>query len=642
MSLDIEKEILNLDEEINNEENQLNELNKLYNQIPQNNFIINKDKEINIKEKINSLTNASNIITKIDEINSAPNPNNKLFLINELFHTEKITNIFLKKFILNKIITEDILKLIEESFLRIKYPIFQGKILMTIYEQLIEENKPELEIIKIYFELFSYLVVDLYQEFPNYGSVNELILKNNNENNKNFAFTELLSEIIFKKIFATIFDAENISDNYLEKEEGKFYADKLNKSDKKKLNKFEKLILYINKAIANTSELILLIGGNQNQINNEKNKINFNKNIMIKYLLSGLYEKLILFLISEKGDFELNNSSILLIILLIHKTQEQMNEFNTNCQYDSLKNITFYDIIKYYSSNTKKEIDIIKYQQKFNEKIINKLKEIIINENIEVNKTEEILENISLMMIDIISLFETFRTHKIFDELLISSFKDILNIFKGIYKNKIDVLFNKNNNILIDHILFTTNLLYNFYLLCNNNFEIFSSRLNLFNQNFKNKIIKDLNAFTQETYELYKDYKLALLNKIKFEKIIHLFNYQNLKEGNDLNDIKNTFNETNDFWNQIKIMLDNIQANKELIRSIINNFTKNFIKELSLIVLNNIEKGDLEGKNLDVLIEKTKFFVENNFMNEDNVDEENKKDILKLYSYLDNLYLNKK
>ena len=66
------------------------------------------------------------------------------------------------------------------------------------------------------------------------------------------------------------------------------------------------------------------------------------------------------------------------------------------------------------------------------------------------------------------------------------------------------------------------------------------------------------------------------------------------------------------------------------------------MKDLSLIVLNNIEKGNLEGNNLAVLIEKTKFFLENNFMSEDNVEDENKKDILKLYSYLDNLYLNKK
>ena len=635
MSFDVEKEILNLDKEITEDENQLNSLNILYNKLPKNSLF--QKPEINIKESINSLINTSNIITKIDKIKQSPNPKEKLFLTSELFRTEKISNKFLKQYIIESLITEDILKLIEESFLSIKYPIFQGKILMTIFDQLNLDNKPELEIIHFYFELYSYLIIDKYEEFPNFGTVNDLIVKNNENNyNKKFEFIEILSEIIFKKILATIF-VESNDDIFIEKEEGKIYINKLNPKEKIILYKFEKIILYINKALANTSELISLTGNqnqNQKEINKEKN---MNKNLMIKFLLSNLFEKIILFLISEKSNLEINNASILLIILLVHKIQEQMDEYNSNYQYDSLNNISFYDLIKYYISNTQKEKDIIKGQKKFNENIINKIKE-----NIEMNKTEEVLQNINLMIKDIISLFETFRTYQIFEELLITSNKKIINIFQEIYKNKIDTLFNKDNNILKDNILSTTNLLYNYYLLCDNNFKIFLSRFDLFDENFKNKISKELNDLIKEIKELYNDYKLALVSKIKFEKIISLFNYQNLKAGNDLNSIKNNFNETNEFWDKIKNILDNIQANKELIKSIVNNITKNFVKDLSIIVLNNIEKGNLEGNNLDVLIEKTKFFLENNFMSEDNVEDENKKDILKLYSYLDNLYLNKK
>ena len=635
MSFDVEKEILNLDKEITEDENQLNSLNILYNKLPKNSLF--QKPEINIKESINSLINTSNIITKIDKIKQSPNPKEKLFLTSELFRTEKISNKFLKQYIIESLITEDILKLIEESFLSIKYPIFQGKILMTIFDQLNLDNKSELEIIHFYFELYSYLIIDKYEEFPNFGTVNDLIVKNNENNyNKKFEFIEILSEIIFKKILATIF-VESNDDIFIEKEEGKIYINKLNQNEKKVLYKFEKIILYINKALANTSELISLTGNqnqNQKEINKEKN---MNKNLMIKFLLSNLFEKIILFLISEKSNLEINNSSILLIILLVHKIQEQMDEYNSNYQYDSLNNISFYDLIKYCISNTQKEKDIIKGQKKFNENIINKIKE-----NIEMNKTEEVLQNINLMIKDIISLFETFRTYQIFEELLITSNKKIINIFQEIYKNKIDTLFNKDNNILKDNILSTTNLLYNYYLLCDNNFKIFLSRFDLFDENFKNKISKELNDLIKEINELYNDYKLALVSKIKFEKIISLFNYQNLKAGNDLNSIKNNFNETNEFWDKIKNILDNIQANKELIKSIVNNITKNFVKDLSIIVLNNIEKGNLEGNNLDVLIEKTKFFLENNFMSEDNVEDENKKDILKLYSYLDNLYLNKK
>ena len=643
MSFDLDKEILELDKEINVEDNQLNDLNKLYNQFPKDNYINNKKGEKNIKDTLKSLNNIASIITDIDKIKESTNSQDKLFLLSSLFKQEKISNLFIKKNIINKLISEDILKIIEESFLNIKYPIFNGKILMTAYDQLIIDNKSDLEIISSYFELFSCLVTDFYKEFANYGAVNDLIIQNNENNYSNkIKFLEILPEIIFKKIFVTIFQESKDNDIYTQKEEGKLYYDKLSKNEKKLLNLFENLILYIDKAITNTSELISLIA-NQMEINEEKNKINLNKNIMIKYILNNLMEKLILFLISEKSNLEINNNtSILLMILLIHKTNEQMNEYNNNYQYDSLKNISLYDFIKYYISNTSTEENIIKGQKKFNENIINKLKEKIQENNYELNKTEDIVENINLMVKDIISIFEVFRSYKIIKELLMSSCKEILNIFKTIYKAKIDFLFNKNNTISIEHILFITNLLYNIDLTLNNEFDSFLARINLFEENYKNTIAKELNNFIQETKELYNDFKIALLSKIKFEQLINLYNYKNLKEGNDLNDIKKAFNEINEYYNKIKTVLDNIQANKILVKSIINDVAKNFIKELTLIVLNNIEKGDLEENNLDILIEKTKLFAENNFMNEDNVDDDIKKDIFKLNSYLDNLYLNKK
>ena len=643
MSFDLDKEILELDKEINVEDNQLNDLNKLYNQFPKNNYINNKKGEKNIKDTLKSLNNIASIITDIDKIKESTNSQDKLFLLSSLFKQEKISNLFIKKNIINKLISEDILKIIEESFLNIKYPIFNGKILMTAYDQLIIDNKSDLEIISSYFELFSCLVTDFYKEFANYGAVNDLIIQNNENNYSNkIKFLEILPEIIFKKIFVTIFQESKDNDIYMQKEEGKLYYDKLSRSEKKMLNLFENIILYIDKAITNTSELISLIA-NQMEINEEKNKINLNKNIMIKYILNNLMEKLILFLISEKSNLEINNNtSILLMILLIHKTNEQMNEYNNNYQYDSLKNISLYDFIKYYISNTSTEENIIKGQKKFNENIINKLKEKIQENNYELNKTEDIVENINLMVKDIISIFEVFRSYKIIKELLMSSCKEILNIFKTIYKAKIDFLFNKNNTISIEHILFITNLLYNIDLTLNNEFDSFLARINLFEENYKNTIAKELNNFIQETKELHNDFKIALLSKIKFEQLINLYNYKNLKEGNDLNDIKKAFNEINEYYNKIKTVLDNIQANKILVKSIINDVAKNFIKELTLIVLNNIEKGDLEENNLDILIEKTKLFAENNFMNEDNVDDDIKKDIFKLNSYLDNLYLNKK
>ena len=119
MSFELEKEIFNLEEGIAKEENELNTINILYNKIPKKDNNINQ-KEENIKEKIESLINTSNIISKIDEINEAPNPKDKLYLLNELFHKELISNPVLKKYFINNLLNNDILKLIEESFLNIK------------------------------------------------------------------------------------------------------------------------------------------------------------------------------------------------------------------------------------------------------------------------------------------------------------------------------------------------------------------------------------------------------------------------------------------------------------------------------------------------------------------------------------------
>ena len=638
MSFDLEKEILNLEEEINEDETQLNNINKLYDKIPKEKFFNNKNNEKNIKEKINSLISTSNIITKLEKINDISNPIEKLNSIISLFKTETISNSFLKKYIINELVTNDILKLIEESLLNIKYPIFQGKILMTIFEQINNDKRQDIEILSLYFQLYSILVTDMYKEFTNFNRVDELIKKNSENNNiKKCKFIEILSEFIFKKILATIFDEKNEEINTeIQRGDENSCIKKLNPEDKKIYYKYEKLILYINKAISNTSELISLISS---QINGENRENNMIKNIMMKFFISNLFEKVILFSLSEKSSFEINNSSRLLIVLLINKTNEQMNEFNNSYKYDSLNNISFYDFISYYTSKTEKEKDIIKGQKDFIENIVQYLKKDILNEKIiELNKTEEILEYFSLIIKDIISIFETFRTKEIIDKLLKTSCQNVLNIFKDVYQNKIYALQNK---IKIENILFMTNLLYNFSLICSNEFDFFLERINSYDEAFKNDIKDILDNFKKEVKDLYKNYKGELLLLIKFEKIIQLFNYQNLKEGNSSENIKNTFDEENKFWLNINITFDKIQANKDLVKNVIGNAAKNLIKDLSNIVLNNIEKSDIEGKNLDVLIEKTKFFLENNFKDED-IDEESQKNKIKLFSYLDNLYMNKK
>ena len=88
--------------------------------------------------------------------------------------------------------------------------------------------------------------------------------------------------------------------------------------------------------------------------------------------------------------------------------------------------------------------------------------------------------------------------------------------------------------------------------------------------------------------------------------------------------------------------MNKIKANRKIYKYIETEVVKCFINSLIKKALNNIEKDDIKGKNLDILIDKTKFFIEDNFLTDENViSEENEKDIKKLYSYLDNLFMNK-
>ena len=633
MSYSLDKDILKLEEEIKAEENKLTKVNILINKLPKKNDINKKGTESS-QMNLELLMNISDIIVKIDKLNEIENPIEKLYELNSLFQSQKIPNLFLKKMILNKMINDDILKIIEESLFNIKYPLFQGKHLMSNFEQLGIDNKKDLEILASYFEIYSQIAQDLYQEFPNYGVNNDLIIKNNKNDNENekLNFTELLIEFLYRKILLTIFDDKNNNLNVIN-DDDLAYKNELDSNEKNLLNKYEKLISYLNKAISNTSELFSLI------INQNNNNKNLNKNIFIRYIISNLSEKLILFFFSEKASFDIDNSSMLFIILLIQKTNEQMDEFNKNYQYNSFNNISFHDFIKYYINNNQTEIDIINRQKQFDNEIISKLKKNMIDsKNIEINRTEEFLEYINLIIKDIIGLFETFRNFNIIKDLLIFSCSEILKIFDDFYNKQLSLLTSKTASL--EEILFLANLLFNFLNLCNNEFNSFIERINLYN--FKEKIKDTLAKFNNKVDNTYKNFQYLILDKIKFDKIIILYRYENLKKGYNLDHIKNIFNEENNFWINVRIILDKIKASKEIINYIMNSASKAFVKDLSKCVLNDIEKGDIEGKNLDVLIDKTKYFLENNFINEDIIDEENQKNIIKLYSYLDNLYLNKK
>ena len=341
MSFDINKEISKISKDLNEDENELNHFNSIYNQIPKN-ILNNPQKENNSKNKLDSLINTFEIITKIDKIKEEENPIQKLHLLKSLFLTNNVSNTDLRQIIISKLITEDILKNIEQSLFNINYPMFNGKMLMTIYEQLNTTNKNDLEIISLYFEIYSYISNDIYKEFPNYGAINTLLLKNK-DNDKQFYFMDMISEFLFKKVLATIFYNENKNNNnYIQNQnEMPGYLKKLSNQEKNFLYKYEQLISYLNKIISNTSELFSIIINKANE--DKKKEFKFNRDITLKNIISCLMEKIIIFLTSEKSPLDLSNRSSLLVILLIQKTNEQVIEFIKNYQYDSFKNISLYD-----------------------------------------------------------------------------------------------------------------------------------------------------------------------------------------------------------------------------------------------------------------------------------------------------------
>lgn len=640
MSFDINKEISKISKDLNEDENQLNQLYSIYNQIPKN-ILNNPQKENNSKNKLEALINTFDAITKIDKIKEEENPINKLYLLKSLFFSNIISNTDLKQIIISKLINEDIIKNIEQSLFNINYPMFNGKILMSEYEQLNTTNKNDLEIISLYFEIYSYISNDVYKEFPNYGAINTLILKNK-DNNKNFYFMDMIAEFLFKKILATIFYNENKNNNnIINQNDMPGYLKKLANQEKNFLYKYEKLISYLDKSISNTSELFSIIINKSNE-DNKKKEFQFNKNTALKNIISCLMEKIIIFLTCEKSPLDLSNSSSLLIILLIQKTNEQVIEYIKNYQYDSFKNFSLYDYIKFYISDNSHEL--IKKQKDFNKDIILKLKEYISKEQeSKTYKTEDLLDYINMIIKDIFSIYEAFRTYSIIDELLMPSLNEIFFIFKNYYDSESNFGINKKN-LSLDNNLFLINLLYNYLNICSNEFDfILKKRINLYEKSIIDKMTETFTDFKNEINELFNDYSTYTLDKIRFDKIVRLYDYENLQKGNNIEDIKNIFNEENDFWFKIKIILHKIKADRKIYKYVETDVVKLFVDSLSQKVLNNIERSEIEGKNLDILIDKTKFFIEDNFLTDENeITEENKKKIQKLFSYLDNMFMNKK
>ena len=626
MSFDLAKEISYISKDIKEDEKQLKKLNSVYDQIPKNIIINNEKNDQNSKNNLDSLNNSFNIIEQIDKIKESDNPKDKLHSLKTLFTKTKISNPYLKQLITTSLISEKIIKNIEEILLKINYPMFNGKILMTIFDQLNIDNKEDIELLSLYLEIFAYISIDTYKEFDNYGTINKLILKSKENMENKFDYMEIISDILYKKILITIFDSNtNKNNNIINNEnEMKGYMKKLTNREKNILYIYEKLISYLNKSISNTMELFSLIINKENE--NNKNKLQINKIKAVKYIMNSLFEKIILFLTSDKTPLDISNCSSLLIILLIQKTNEQANEFMKNYQYDSFKNVSLYDFIKYYINDNSTQLK--NRQKEFNDNIIIKLKENLINQqDLNTYKTEELTDEITMIIKDIFSIYEIFRTYQILEDLLKPALNDIL------------IILSVKGDSLEDN-LFIGNLLYNYLTICSNEFNNYIERIDMYEKSIIDKTSKIFNDMKSKINDIFKDFIDFITNEIQFEKIIKLYNYENLKEGNNIEIINNIFIEENNFWFKIKTILDKIKADRKIYKYIETEVTKIFVENLSKKILNDIEKGGIEGQNLDILIEQTKYFIENNFISDENeISEDNKNNIQKLYSYLDNLFI---
>ena len=643
MSFDLSKDISIIEKDLKEDEKQLQKINDVVQKIPKNvidNYI--REKNNTTQQNLDDFQNTLNIINKLEEINNTQPLSKKLILLKELFEKNKITNPEIKKLICNNSITEDDIKLIEKSILNINYPIFEGKILMTIYEELNTENKEDLLIFKTYFEICTFLVSDVYKEFPNYGSMSEIIKKITNVNLK-INFVEMLPEFLYKKILATIFynktDDLKIDNENNEKKEKKNadndlapYKQKLSENEFKILTEYETLISYILKSIENTSELLTMLIDKNPSI----------KNLLLKNIISNLLEKMVLFFTSEKSPMNLSNVSTLLLILLIGKSNELNNEFINNYQYDPFKNIFFYDWIKYYISNDSS--DLTTKQNEFSDFMIKKLRDNITNElNNKSYKTEDLLEDISMIIKDSISLYETLRSYKIIENLLMPSCNQILDIFKKYYQKDSEFFGYNKNSLSLDDSLFLINLLYSYMNITKNEFNLFLERLELYEKSIREKISENFETFNNSVFDLFQDFIQLSLCHVKFEKIISLYDAENLKKGNNLEDINKNFRESYELWSHVREIMNKIKASRNIYKVIENEVVNDLCECLSKKIFIGIEKIRIEGKNLDILIDKSKMFIDDNFfVDENEVKDETKNNIKKLYAYMDNLFMNKK
>ena len=599
----INKEIQNLENEIGNEKKFKeidlikNEINKFFN----NNKFLNNENDYDI----DNLKNKLKFINEIDIIKQSNNIKIVLTSIHNIFIN--ITNNYsFKEKVYNEIIIKKFQKEIENLLLKIKFPIFEGQILLNIFDKIQNENGETILIIKKYFLILN----ELYKEYSE--ECNKGIL-NNNKKNENI---EIIYEFLFKRIISSILinNNNNVNNNK-------------NILKEKLIETFDTLIIYLNKTFINLSELLSIFSSRD-----EYFKIN--KNIIIKKISNNLFYKLSLYFISNEL-YHINNLNFIDQMFIIQKICDFHLNFRKIFNYDTLKLSSLFDYLK----EILNENLFIENQSLFSNFVVDSINKKI-NEEKE-NKTyviENIIDMINMLFQDNFNIFLIFRNYEILDNLINKSYKNLINIFRNLYNKETKIFNFSRTELIIEKNLYVMNLLFTFqndYIIkFSNLFEM----IDLFEDDFKEKFYNNHKKNLKDINELIESFSKLIIKYLECDKIINLFKVGNLI-SNDQNKINNEFKIINNNLNNFSKSLDSVKISKNLSNYLYKNLFENIIKNLITEIQNSL-KEKARSKEIEFLSDKIHFLI-NNLINKANVIEGNEKNVQTVFSLIGNLIMNK-
>ena len=166
----IEEQINELNKRINIEKKENEEIENIIKEIPQEMIQEYSSNKENEDESLETLEETLLIMKQIDIIKSVNNIEEILDSLKIIMKSEIIDYSF-KKDILKDTIKNDFYTKIENGFISIKFPIFDGQLLIGIFESVKQNNYYNL--IKKYISVIS-SISENYKEEANYGNVKKI------------------------------------------------------------------------------------------------------------------------------------------------------------------------------------------------------------------------------------------------------------------------------------------------------------------------------------------------------------------------------------------------------------------------------------------------------------------------------------